>query len=83
MIKFSVLSLILIPGIPSQNQVSQLEVIFLGSSVKDLLNVLLDDLRFVENLLSGLLQLNNLIDPSLGVPVMKLLQEIQADPNDS
>ena len=61
------LSLVLVPGIPSQYQVSQLEVILLGSFIKDLLNVFLDDLCFVEYLLSGLLQVNHLIYPPLRI----------------
>jgi len=67
MIKFPMLSLFLIPDIPSQHQVSQLKIILLGLFVKDLLNVLLDDLCFIENILSSLLQMNHLIDSSLGV----------------
>ena len=59
------LSLVLIPSIPSQQQISQLKIIFLGSFVKDLLDVFLDDLCFVENILPGLLQLDHLVDPSL------------------
>ena len=61
------LSLVLVPGIPSQHQVSQLKIVLFGSFVKDLLNVLLDDLCLVENILSSLLQMNHLIDSSLGV----------------
>jgi len=67
MVKFPVLSLILIPDIPSQYQVSQLEIILLGSLIKDLLNVILDDLSLVEHILSSLLQVNHLIDSSMGV----------------
>ena len=61
------LSLVLVPGIPSQHQVSPLKIILFGSFVKDLLDVLLDDLCFVENIFSSLLQMNHLIDSSLGV----------------
>ena len=59
------LSLVLVPGIPSQHQVSQLEIVLFGSFVKYLLDVFLDDLCFFENILPRLLQLDHLVDPSL------------------
>jgi hypothetical protein len=67
MIKFPMLPLVFVPGIPSQHQVSQLKIILFGSLVKDLLNVLLDDLSLVENILSSLMQMNHLIDSPLRV----------------
>ena len=77
------LSLVLVPGIPSKHQVSQLKIILLGSFVKDLLDVLLDDLCFVENILSCLLQMNSLIDPSLNVIRLCLYLLQQLDHRDS
>ena len=61
------LPLIFISSIPSQNQVTWLKVIFFSSFVKDLLNAFLDYLSLVVYLFLGLLQMDHLVYPSLGV----------------
>jgi hypothetical protein len=61
------LSLVFVPGVPFQHQVSYFKIIAFGSFVKDLLYVFMDDLCFVEYFLSGLLQVNHLIYPSLRI----------------
>ena len=61
------LPLIFISGIPSQNQVTKLKVIFFSSFIKDLFYALLDNLSFVVYFFSGLLEVDHLVYPSLGI----------------
>ena len=59
------LSLVFMPNIPLQNQVSLLETIRLCLSLKNLLYLVLENLGFICNLISDLLHFHKLVNPPL------------------